>query len=139
MPALCRASRLTFEADCISAYHMRTDVMPKSTVLQLVLVVFLMVSCAATQASAVVQGQPSVGRTASSVNTNEKLAEEIKQPGLAGLGDKTVCLITGDVFVVEAQSASAQYQGKTYYFCCDGCAEDFLKNPSQYLNSAAAN
>ncbi len=27
-----------------------------------------------------------------------------------------------------------QYQGKTYYFCCAGCPEEFDKDPEKYLN-----
>src|ERR1700756_1638445 len=26
-----------------------------------------------------------------------------------------------------------EYQGKTYYFCCDGCREAFQENPAEYL------
>lgn len=25
-----------------------------------------------------------------------------------------------------------EYQGKTYYFCCGECLEEFKKNPSKY-------
>ncbi|MBI4639107.1 MAG: YHS domain-containing protein [Candidatus Tectomicrobia bacterium] len=34
---------------------------------------------------------------------------------------------------VEEKSASkAEYQGKTYYFCCDHCKMDFEKEPAKY-------
>ena len=29
--------------------------------------------------------------------------------------------------------ATAVYQGKTYYFCCEGCKKKFLQNPEAYL------
>ncbi len=28
---------------------------------------------------------------------------------------------------------SAQYQGKTYHFCCQACVKAFNKNPEKYL------
>ncbi len=30
-------------------------------------------------------------------------------------------------------SVSSQYQGKTYYFCCNGCKASFDKEPEKYL------
>jgi YHS domain-containing protein len=29
---------------------------------------------------------------------------------------------------------TAQYGGKTYYFCCAGCKEAFEKDPERYAN-----
>jgi Cu+-exporting ATPase len=31
------------------------------------------------------------------------------------------------------KAPSAEYEGKTYYFCCQGCKEKFLENPVEYL------
>ncbi|MCL7393323.1 MAG: YHS domain-containing protein [Thaumarchaeota archaeon] len=28
-----------------------------------------------------------------------------------------------------------EYKGKTYYFCCGYCLEEFRKNPEKYLSS----
>lgn len=35
---------------------------------------------------------------------------------------------------VEEGSAAAKstYKGKTYYFCCEGCKEEFDRNPGAY-------
>jgi len=35
---------------------------------------------------------------------------------------------------VEEEDAVAvsEYQGKKYYFCCEGCKEEFDKDPRQY-------
>ena len=30
-------------------------------------------------------------------------------------------------------TATAVYQGKTYYFCAAACKEKFVKNPERYL------
>ena len=37
---------------------------------------------------------------------------------------------------VDEQDAAgeSQYQGKTYYFCSQGCKEEFDQNPQQYAN-----
>lgn len=32
-------------------------------------------------------------------------------------------------------SVSSQYQGKTYYFCCNGCKASFDKEPEKYLSN----
>lgn len=29
----------------------------------------------------------------------------------------------------------ADYRGRRYFFCCDGCKPKFLKNPNKYKNS----
>ena len=31
-----------------------------------------------------------------------------------------------------------EYQGKTYFFCNDGCKEEFQANPASFLKSASA-
>ena len=30
-------------------------------------------------------------------------------------------------------AAIAEYGGKTYYFCCEGCKEEFDQDPQQYV------
>lgn len=36
---------------------------------------------------------------------------------------------------VSPESAAAtRYEGKTYYFCCDGCRKAFEKDPERYLD-----
>jgi YHS domain-containing protein len=54
-------------------------------------------------------------------------------PGEAKLGDATSCPVSGDAFVVAADSPHVQYQGTTYYFCCPDCVGDFEKDPAKYL------
>lgn len=39
---------------------------------------------------------------------------------------------------VDTESAkSAEYEGKTYYFCCDGCKGAFLRSPEYQLETWA--
>ncbi len=33
-------------------------------------------------------------------------------------------------------AATAEYKGKTYYFCAPGCKRVFLQNPEKYLKQA---
>ena len=33
----------------------------------------------------------------------------------------------------EDTPATSEYNGKTYYFCCEGCKEEFDRNPSAYV------
>src|SRR5277367_7130557 len=45
-----------------------------------------------------------------------------------------VCGMTVDPARATAQ---AVYAGKTYYFCCAGCADKFRAEPAKYLNAEA--
>jgi YHS domain-containing protein len=38
---------------------------------------------------------------------------------------------------VEGAKYSAAYEGKTYYFCSEGCKTEFLKNPAKYAGGKA--
>jgi P-type Cu+ transporter len=29
-------------------------------------------------------------------------------------------------------AATSEYEGKTYYFCCEACKEEFDRNPAAY-------
>ena len=36
----------------------------------------------------------------------------------------------------EAAQAKVEHGGETYYFCCGGCAQHFLKSPEKYILAA---
>ena len=55
------------------------------------------------------------------------------KPGEAKLGDSTVCPVSGEHFTVDASSPKVEYQGKTYFFCCNDCVADFQKNPEKFV------
>lgn len=41
-----------------------------------------------------------------------------------------------DMEVTETSTApKREYQGTTYYFCCEGCAKTFEKDPGQYVKA----
>jgi Cu+-exporting ATPase len=62
-------------------------------------------------------------------------AASIKAPGDARVGERTRCPVSGEEFVVTATSPSAEYGGKTYYFCCPGCDSKFKADPNKYLHA----
>lgn len=45
-----------------------------------------------------------------------------------------VCGMTVD----RQTSPSAEHEGKTYYFCCDGCQGAFVRAPDYHLENWAA-
>ncbi|MFO0568660.1 MAG: YHS domain-containing protein [Polyangiaceae bacterium] len=53
----------------------------------------------------------------------------------AKLGDRTRCPVTNGVFVVKPDSPKAEVDGKTYFFCCEGCVNRFKRDPKQFLET----
>lgn len=43
------------------------------------------------------------------------------------------CPVTGEKVDPATAFAKTVYKGKTYYFCCAGCPEEFKKNPEKYI------
>lgn len=56
----------------------------------------------------------------------------IKAPGEATIGDRSSCPVSGEAFTISASSPKVEHNGKTYYFCCAGCAEKFKENPGKW-------
>ena len=57
-------------------------------------------------------------------------------PGEAKAGDRTKCPVSGHEFVVTADSPHAEYNGKTYYFCCPDCPNAFAAQPEKFVPKA---
>jgi len=52
--------------------------------------------------------------------------------------DETVtCPVSGKVMKKSEAKAPLEYQGKTYYFCCEGCKEKFAQEPEKYIQKKA--
>jgi YHS domain-containing protein len=62
----------------------------------------------------------------------------LKAPGEAKVGDRSKCPVSGEDFVVSETSPKVEYQGKTYYFCCPGCAKKFEGDPQKFLGKPSA-
>lgn len=56
-------------------------------------------------------------------------ADAVQQPN-ARMGQKTYCPVSGVVFQVSPASIKREVNGKTLYFCCEGCAGWFDANPA---------
>ena len=44
------------------------------------------------------------------------------------------CAVSGKEMKKAEAKGSHEYEGKTYYFCCDNCKTAFLKDPEKYTN-----
>jgi len=62
---------------------------------------------------------------------------ELVPAGQAQVGDRTRCPVSGEEFVVTAESPHVEHEGRTYYFCCAHCVERFQANPAQYTQPTA--
>ena len=51
--------------------------------------------------------------------------------------EKVVCAVTGETMLKSQVKATYEYEGKTYYFCCEGCKEKFVKDPAKYIGKNA--
>ena len=49
-------------------------------------------------------------------------------------GDESLkCPVSGKEFTKSDATPEYEYEGKTYYFCCEGCKDAFIKNPAKYI------
>jgi YHS domain-containing protein len=51
--------------------------------------------------------------------------------------ETVVCAVSGKEIKKSEAKFSHEYEGKTYYFCCEMCKEKFVKNPEEYLKKKA--
>jgi hypothetical protein len=63
-------------------------------------------------------------------------SQPLVAPGEAKVGDRTKCIVSGHEFVVAADSPHAEYNGKTYYFCCPDCPKAFEEHPEKFVPAA---
>lgn len=53
------------------------------------------------------------------------------------VAEDVVCKSTGDLGCVRIRiredTPRATYKGTTYYFCCEGCRDRFVKEPERYV------
>lgn len=50
---------------------------------------------------------------------------------------EVTCLISGEKFTPGPDTPSVTHEGKTYQFCCPGCAKKFQADPAKYLKQGA--
>ncbi len=51
--------------------------------------------------------------------------------------DTVTCPVSGKTVKKSEAKGPYVYNGKTYYFCCDGCKEAFIKDPEKYAQNDA--
>ncbi|NLY92550.1 MAG: YHS domain-containing protein [Myxococcales bacterium] len=56
-------------------------------------------------------------------------------PGETKIGDRSTCPVSGEEFVVTESSPTVVHEGRTYHFCCPGCAARFEADPDKYLGA----
>ncbi len=49
-----------------------------------------------------------------------------------------VCLMEIDETEARSQGLTAEYHGRTYFFCSDQCKEDFDRDPEIYASQAGS-
>ena len=47
--------------------------------------------------------------------------------------EEVICPVTGEKFEKTETTASFEYEGTTYYFCCPGCKPKFDADPEKYI------
>lgn len=84
------------------------------------------------------QSQATSGDEGMSHDGADASSAQLVPPGEATIGDTTTCPVSGETFTVTEDSPHAEYEGRTYYFCCPGCSSRFEANPEQFLHSDAS-
>lgn len=66
-------------------------------------------------------------------NKNGQTSNANLQNIAPGTTDLVSCPVTGEKIAKDKAYSKVEYKGKTYYFCCAGCPEKFMKNPEKYV------
>ena len=94
--------------------------------------VLFSMACGAKATQQPVQPQPVRVSTSPSAER-----AELKAPGEAKPGDLTRCPVSGGTFRVRENSPKVEHEGKTYYLCCQGCVQEFEKDPAKYTRASS--
>lgn len=82
------------------------------------------------------QPEPAAPSSPAASSTGTAAKGPVKEPGDAKVGETTKCPVSGEEFVVDANSPKVEYEGKTYYFCCGGCKKKFESDPSKFAKKS---
>lgn len=61
-------------------------------------------------------------------NKEVQTKKEDKKITFTQIGNKMICPITGEEFLLQKNTPKIGIDGKTYYFCCKNCIEKFKKD-----------
>ncbi len=56
----------------------------------------------------------------------------VRQPTQSEVGKAATCPVMNSKFEVTQSTPVIDYKGKSYYFCCPSCIEDFKKDPEKF-------
>lgn len=59
---------------------------------------------------------------------------QVRHPNQSEMGKSARCPVTRSPFTVSDLTPVIDYQGKSYYFCCAGCVNDFKNNPTKFIS-----
>lgn len=91
-----------------------------------------------TSSSASSTGQASPAAlpvAAAETSSKDPRIKTAKELAPQSIGQLQTCLVTTERFKVEAQTPAVMHDGKAHVFCCDGCAQEFLATPADFLPS----
>lgn len=57
---------------------------------------------------------------------------QVRQPSTGEVGKTVNCPVMNIKFEVANSTPVIDYMGKSYYFCCDHCLDEFKKNPEKF-------
>jgi YHS domain-containing protein len=60
---------------------------------------------------------------------------KVRQPNQAEIGNIVNCPVMNSKFEVKKDTGVIDYKGKSYYFCCSHCVEDFKENPDRHAEA----
>lgn len=91
-------------------------------------------ACGGSPASSTTTTEDDATTTTTTTTTSGSESQAALVPiGETQIGDRSTCPVSGEEFVVSESSPTAQHDGKTYHFCCAGCAERFEADPHGFL------
>jgi len=56
----------------------------------------------------------------------------VRQPTEAEIGKITICPVMNLKISVREDTQVIDYKGKSYYFCCSSCVDEFKKDPDKF-------
>jgi YHS domain-containing protein len=58
---------------------------------------------------------------------------QVRQPTEAEIGRIEVCPVMNSKIAVGKDTPVIDYKGKSYYFCCSSCIDEFKKDPDKFV------
>jgi YHS domain-containing protein len=55
-----------------------------------------------------------------------------RKPNPGEIGQEAKCTVMNHKFKIKAATPVIDYHGKSFYFCCEGCPQEFKRNPGKY-------